>query len=162
MLGGFDQDFSGTSSPELGVVLLVLFLLFMTILMLNLLIALMGESFSEVSSNKIANWRLEQASIILEQTFLRDRSSLVVPSLIHILMYSSDIDANNATASLAELEKSFKKQLTDLQSTMQSENTKLKELLRLQAELQNDILMKVLSKLNQDTNADRSTTRQID
>ena len=67
MLGGFDGDFSGTSNPSLGSFLLAMFMFFMAIHMLNLLIALMGETFENVSEKKIPQWRWEQAAIILEE-----------------------------------------------------------------------------------------------
>lgn len=154
MLGGFDGDFSGTSSPELGVALLVFFLLFMTILLLNLLIALMGESFGEVSSKKIANWRLEQASIILEESFIRSQSKHVIPPVIHVLKYSSDLDQSVEAANddmkemmksnFEELKRAVKLDMKSDLSTIQSDNIAMKEALRQQA----DILTKILSKLN--------------
>jgi hypothetical protein len=70
MLGNFNAEFDGTASPVIATMLLVLFLLFMSILMLNLLIALMGESFNRVSSNGLGFWRLELASTLLEQRHL--------------------------------------------------------------------------------------------
>jgi WD40 repeat protein len=67
MLGNFSGDFSGTLNPSLGQFLLAMFMFFMAILMLNLLIALMGETFSSVSEKKLPQWRWEQAVIILEE-----------------------------------------------------------------------------------------------
>lgn len=70
MLGGSNADFEGTASPVIATILLVMFLMFMTILMLNLLIALMGQTFSRVSENGLGFWRLELASTLLEQRHL--------------------------------------------------------------------------------------------
>jgi hypothetical protein len=67
LLGGFQNEFSTSVSPQLAAVLLALYMFFMAILMLNLLIALMGETFSNVSEKKIPQWRWEQAVIILEE-----------------------------------------------------------------------------------------------
>ena len=96
MLGQIDPDFSGTASPELGVILLICFVMFMAILMLNLLIALMGESFSKVSDEKIPRWRLEQASIILEQLFLKKPGVADAAPFIHLLRYASDVSDSDS------------------------------------------------------------------
>ena len=70
MLGqDIDAKFTNTSSPQLGVFLLVMFMLFMMILMLNLLIALMGNSFQVIQNKGVAQWRIEQACMMLEQRF---------------------------------------------------------------------------------------------
>mgnify|MGYP000557178219 CR=1 FL=1 len=58
-----------TMSAVAGILLLVMFMFFMMILMLNLLIALMGNSYSKVQEKGLAEWRLGQASMILEQSF---------------------------------------------------------------------------------------------
>lgn len=63
MLGNFNSDFSGTAAPNLAVILYVFFMFIVTILILNLIIALMGESFAKVNANGIAQWRLEQVVI---------------------------------------------------------------------------------------------------
>ena len=68
MIGGFDSDYSGTTSPELGVVLYILFMVIVALLLLNLLIALMGDSFSAVKEKGIAQWRLEQVICLLNFT----------------------------------------------------------------------------------------------
>ena len=70
MLGqDIDAKFTNTSSPQLGVFLVVMFMLFMMILMLNLLIALMGNSFQVIQNKGVAQWRIEQACMMLEQRF---------------------------------------------------------------------------------------------
>jgi hypothetical protein len=96
MLGqGISADFGHTSSPQLGVFLLVLFMLFMMILMLNLLIALMGNSFEAVHSKGIAQWRLEQASMMLEQRFTLSAGVLRRHrhfSRVHVLQATAVVD----------------------------------------------------------------------
>ena len=91
MLGqGINADFTGTASPELGVMLLVMFMLFMMIVMLNLLIALMGDSFATIKSRGVAHWRREQACIILEQYSMvtqKTREKFHTDSHIHILRH---------------------------------------------------------------------------
>ncbi len=102
MLGNFDSDFSGTASPAFATLLLVLFLLFMTILMLNLLIALMGQSFSAVSEKGLAQWRLEQATIILDQMFMTKPGELELAPYVYVLRYTSDLSKSIETLSLEE------------------------------------------------------------
>jgi hypothetical protein len=89
MLGqNISMDFQDTASPQLGVFLLVMFMLFMMILMLNLLIALMGDSFSNMKSRSLAHWQRERAEIMLEQYSKVPKSlkdTMEVSSHIHIL-----------------------------------------------------------------------------
>jgi WD40 repeat protein len=83
-------DFSGTASPFVANVFLVIFLITMMILMLNLLIALMGDVFSKVRSVGNALWRKEQASIILEEAFLFEEDK-TIPLHLFVLKYSSEV-----------------------------------------------------------------------
>lgn len=90
-------DFSGTASPELGVGLLVAFMLFMMILMLNLLIALMGDSFTVIKDRGIAHWRREQACLMLEQQCMLSvaaRAKHEAKGRIHLLKhFTRNVDA---------------------------------------------------------------------
>jgi hypothetical protein len=122
ILGNFDSDYSGTASPALGVFLLIIFLLFMSIIMLNLLIALMGESFDSVSANKIAKWRLEQASIILEQAFLlqaNNRSQ--ADPIIHVLKYTSDVEDASDDITMSNLQDTVTNKFKELKESFQSD-----------------------------------------
>jgi WD40 repeat protein len=83
-------DFSGTASPFVANVFLVIFLITMMILMLNLLIALMGDVFSKVRNEGNALWRKEQASIILEEEFLFEKDEKI-PKHLFVLKYSSEV-----------------------------------------------------------------------
>jgi hypothetical protein len=83
-------DFSGTASPFVANVFLVVFLITMMILMLNLLIALMGDVFSKVRNEGNALWRKEQASIILEEAFLFEEDK-TIPHHLFVLKYSSEV-----------------------------------------------------------------------
>lgn len=69
-MGDPSFDFSHTSSPTLGIALLVLFLIVYVIILLNILIALMSDTFNRIQSNGLAQWRLERCKIILEQLHL--------------------------------------------------------------------------------------------
>lgn len=91
MLGDFDLQFAGSVSPTLSLCLVVVFVIFMIVLMFNLLIALMGNTFAYVSGKGLAQWRMEQASIILDEQFMRD-AALVVPPCLFVLMYATDFE----------------------------------------------------------------------
>ena len=59
-------SFDDSHLPYLCYFFLAVFLLFVMILMLNLLIALMSDSYGEVRERGKAQWRFEQAKIIVE------------------------------------------------------------------------------------------------
>jgi WD40 repeat protein len=87
-----NTDFDGSSSPIMLTILLVLFLMIMTILMFNVLIALMGDTFIKVHSKGLAIWRKEQASIIIEESFLFSKVlQKKIPPFLHILKYTTDV-----------------------------------------------------------------------
>ena len=113
MLGqNIEADFANdTASPRLGIFLLVMFMFFMMILMLNLLIALMGNSYSKVQEKGLAEWRLGQASMILEQSYMmteRTKRSHEHYNSIHVLKYTTlmpdDDEAVSADKRLQGLE----------------------------------------------------------
>lgn len=92
MLGqNIEQDMTGTVSPVIATLILVIFMMVMIILMLNLLIALMGDAFAKVRSEGLAIWRKEQASIIIEESFFFTDTAKTVPPYLHILKYTSEV-----------------------------------------------------------------------
>jgi transient receptor potential cation channel subfamily V protein 6 len=103
MLGqNIQQDMAGNVSPPLVTLLLIFFMMTMIILMLNILIALMGDAFAKVREKGEAIWRKEQAAIILEEAFLLPQRIIDdVPSHLHVLKYSSDVGSGNITSSSA-------------------------------------------------------------
>jgi len=113
MFGDTVTDYHGTSSNKLGIVLFVSFTVIVTLLLLNMLIALMGDTFGEVKAKGIAQFRLEQASIIYEQQSLTPASpkddfgyEVFYPSIIHVLVRSSDMDFkdNSSDDQIVELQ----------------------------------------------------------
>jgi hypothetical protein len=94
MLGNFNADFEGTASPVIATIILVQFLLFMSILMLNLLIALMGESFNQVSQNGLGQWRLELAATLIEQRHLLAVNEEVngINNCMYVIKYTSELE----------------------------------------------------------------------
>lgn len=91
MLGlDVDTDFHDTISPGLATFLLSLFTLIMMILMLNLLIALMGNTYSEIWELKSAPWRRERIAVMCEHAL--DSKIRVNPNkFIHVMKYVSDV-----------------------------------------------------------------------
>ena len=116
MLGqNIQQDEQGTLSPDLATFLIVVFMMIMIILMLNLLIALMGDAFAKVRSQGLAIWRKEQASIIIEESFLIHVKPEEIPPYIHVLKYASDVsskDPQEYNKLLFELVQQSKKNVT--------------------------------------------------
>lgn len=120
MLGNFSSDFTGTASPNLGVVLYIVFMFIVAILILNLIIALMGDSFARVNANGIAQWRLEQAMIVVEQECLAPESPVddyrmptQNPRFLHLLLRMSDIgnQGNSQEDQIAELDEKIQRQV---------------------------------------------------
>jgi hypothetical protein len=89
MLGqGTSADFTNnTVAPDFSILLLVIFTTFMSILLLNMLIAQMGDSYNKVREKGPGQWRYEQASILLEQWFMIDKKVNNVPPFLHVLQY---------------------------------------------------------------------------
>ncbi len=99
MFGTFPiAPFYGSDVKSFSIILYVVYGIVVTILMLNLLIALMNNSYSTVNKKGVAQWRLEQAKIIIDQSFLIPRRILFprldlnyFPETIHILKRLADI-----------------------------------------------------------------------
>eukprot|EP01038_Epipyxis_sp_PR26KG_P006741 gene6741-9236_t len=111
-------DFSLTVSPAFTMFVLVCFLSFIVILMLNALIALMGESFSNVRAVGSAQWRLDQASIILDQQFLLP--AVTIPSYLYVLKYTSDLESNDNDPSDWKLK--IKEQILQLKNLLNTQS----------------------------------------
>jgi len=66
MLGGFEfDDYMDTKYPVLNVSLLVVYIIVVSILLLNMLIAMMGDTYANVIGEADIQWHLEWARIIL-------------------------------------------------------------------------------------------------
>lgn len=67
MLGGYDPfAFSNAPLESFALFLSCIYMLIVSILLLNLLIALMGDSYGDVREKGLAQWRLEQCQLIIE------------------------------------------------------------------------------------------------
>lgn len=62
-----NDDVDASHNSTMLYTLIVVFTLTVTILMLNLLIALMSDAYGKIRDNGLAQWRFEQATIILEE-----------------------------------------------------------------------------------------------
>lgn len=92
------STFDNSASPPFAIFLLSVFLLMMMILMLNLLIALMGDTFSNARELGDALFLKEQASIIVEQFFYLSKHSNRVKPYLHVLKYLSEVNTFEAHA----------------------------------------------------------------
>lgn len=112
MLGAMLPEFDSTtnSSPEFARYLLVMFMMVMIILMLNILIALMGDTFATVRELGNAVWRMEQAAICIEEVFTQSsvwgkiltKGNRTCPH-IHVLKYAADVETSNSNSELQDL-----------------------------------------------------------
>ena len=67
MLGDFEVDsYNDTLDFEVAIILFVVFMLLVNVILLNLLIAIMGDIFDNIQENAIAAYLLAKATIILE------------------------------------------------------------------------------------------------
>ena len=65
MLGDFELDqFADTPYTAVSVGLLVVYVVTITILLLNLLIAMMGDTYEKINESAEKSWHLERARII--------------------------------------------------------------------------------------------------
>jgi hypothetical protein len=66
MFGSGEMEYHATASPFITRGLYLLFLFTINILLLNLLIALMGDAYNTVAESTISEWRLEQCKLTFE------------------------------------------------------------------------------------------------
>jgi hypothetical protein len=100
------EGFSGFASEKLATFILVVFCILMMILMLNLLIAMMGDAYDTVREKGAAAWRKEQATTIIELDYLYD--NIKFPKILHVLKYSSDVAISNVDEEFNENLKELK------------------------------------------------------
>jgi uncharacterized membrane protein YgcG len=91
MMGNYSLHVEGSVSPSLSTTLVIVFVCTMIILMLNLLIALMGNTFAIVSDKGLAQWHQEQAATILDEKFFLGEAVQVPPCLL-VIMHTTDFE----------------------------------------------------------------------
>ena len=109
MLGGYDPEgFAGAKLESFALFLSTIYMLIVSILLLNLLIALMGDSYGAVKEKGLAQWRLEQAEIITEMQGSMSEADRTSNAVVYFRKKTEDIrkegdgddDAENPTAAL--------------------------------------------------------------
>jgi hypothetical protein len=89
LLGNFDPSlFEGVPLYRFAIAMSSIYMIIVSILLLNLLIALMGDSYGSVKEKGLAQWKLEQAQIITEMQGSMDeekRASTAVVSGYELL-----------------------------------------------------------------------------
>lgn len=85
-------EFDESRIPLFSFFLLVIFLVTMMVLMLNLLIALMQDTYERVRQKGRAQWRMEQAEVMLGDLLLsRKHKQSKIKTYIHVLKYATDV-----------------------------------------------------------------------
>ena len=93
MLGGYDPEaFDGLTLKPFGLFLSCIFMLIVSILLLNLLIALMGDSYSSVAEKGLGQWKLEQAQIITEMAGTMKERQRNCTEIVHFRKNTDEID----------------------------------------------------------------------
>lgn len=113
MISGFSSATSFRYLPRLGFTLVLLFSFIVTILMLNLLIALMTKTFDKIKEHNEAQWGYEQATIMLEEDY---RMKSTCPPYVHILRQKHAPPMEPGTKDLEHL----KDEMRNLQIKMDS------------------------------------------
>ena len=92
MLGEYDaQSFDGLPLERFAVFLSTFFMVLVSLLLLNLLIALMGDSYADVREKGQAQWRLEQINLIIESASNMDESDLTRSDPIYFRKWEDDM-----------------------------------------------------------------------
>ena len=145
IMGDFDTDhFDDSVSPWTSRVCFILLVVVVTVIALNALIALLGDSYSQIQENMVANRNFERAKVIVEYLSLlpknyRDRIEKEV-RFLYVLIPKHDLDSDghinkkdnewegsiNATKKLFETKFRLSEiQLEFLKSELKSEMTHL-------------------------------------
>jgi len=185
MLGGFDPGaFAGIEVEGFAQFLSVIFMLIVSLLLLNLLIAIMGNSYGIVQERTKQQYRWEQASSIVDQLNLvlfppSDSENLRMnPIMIHFVARDStfakgsddycDIDGTDAAENEDPVvtQKEFSGQLSNLENrVLKHENSKFNEVNDKIATLESKIdslvgLMKDMSAVGAADGADRGKKKK--
>jgi transient receptor potential cation channel subfamily V member 6 len=126
MLGGYDPlAFESIPLESFALLLSCLYMLIVSILLLNLLIALMGDSYSQVREKGLAQWRLEQCQLIIENAATMKESDRARRDDIYFRKVD-DVTIDDPFVQQFDLEKSMK-QLQKKQDILQKKLDRLFE-----------------------------------
>lgn len=101
------------------------FMLVSSILLLNLLIALMGDSYADVKEKGLAQWRLEQADLIIEGSTRMSEESRSNSSFVYFRKKTGDVD-EDIVKNQFNIESEIKRLRINILD-MKSDITKMKE-----------------------------------
>ena len=110
VLGEFNTDkFNDSTDPLLLWILFVACSLFTTIMLLNMLIAIMGESFNRVNEQSKSQRVREHLQLIVENIYLKDPKKLMgkVKYLICVRDDKEEKEMDEVTQALKSLKKSI-------------------------------------------------------
>lgn len=108
MMGQFDSsDFDGISVNQFANYIYVLYMIVSTIILLNLLIAIMGDIYASVEKNALAQFRWEQCNVIIANMFNIEKKAQAKganqPLSVHVLKVQNPLDDESTTPSNEEL-----------------------------------------------------------
>jgi WD40 repeat protein len=121
-LGDFNPEaFVGMPLERFGILLTCAFILTSSILLLNLLIALMGDSYGAVKEKGLAQWRLEQADLIIESSSRMTVKERENERFIFLRKKTDDIDEDivKNQFNLPNEVRRMKSQLVELKTDLQ-------------------------------------------
>lgn len=128
MMGQFDAtDFQDINVNQFARFMYVLFMVVSSIILLNLLIAIMGDIYSSVEKNALAQFRWEQCNVIIANMFNIEKKvqakSFNEPLTVHVLKVKNPLDDENTTPSNdemgAQVEPDFAASSSDIKSPEQ-------------------------------------------
>jgi hypothetical protein len=108
MMGQFDSsDFDDISVNQFARYMYVLYMIVTTIILLNLLIAIMGDIYSSVEKNAMAQFRWEQCNVIIANMFNIEKKTQAKrfnePLTVNVLKVRNPLDDINTTPTDEEL-----------------------------------------------------------
>ena len=146
MLSGFAlSDIEGSSNAVITAVLFVIFTYFINIVMLNLLIALMGDIFDKIQENAGAEFMFARAQIILTYEMVysdllgkeKENFPKWLQVLVPVLKESEDLDYHEWDGRMRALRRAIKDVKTELSEkidatllevqVLRNENAKMQE-----------------------------------
>jgi hypothetical protein len=131
MIGNYDSSTFDTSvQPMFAIFLSVIFVVIVSLLLLNLLIALMGDAYAEVKAHATGHWNYAKAKSVLDLSFQLSKKSLqntaiYSPKTIFVLKTSTDFFKLSSNSEIEELKEEVKRQSKMLEELLVLIKTKL-------------------------------------
>ncbi|CAF1171543.1 unnamed protein product [Rotaria sp. Silwood1] len=124
MLGDFDLDaYTSTEYAYINVLILIFYIIVVTILLLNLLVAMMGDTYGNIIEDATQVWHLERARIVFAIENEMDTEQRILP----INKYWTNIDGERYLQVEEVNEKDFLTQNTNVESSVNNDQTNLKK-----------------------------------